>query len=29
RLSSGTVALQGHDPKSIAYFKDIKIKILK
>ena len=21
RLSSGTVALQGHDPKSIAYFK--------
>lgn len=28
-LSSGTIALQGHDPKSIAYFKDIKIKILK
>lgn len=29
RLSSGTVALQGHDPKSIAYFKDIRVKILK
>lgn len=29
RLSSGTFALQAHDPKSIAYFKDIKVKILK
>jgi hypothetical protein len=29
RLSSGTFALQGHDPKSIAYFKDIKVKVLK
>ncbi|MDR6562022.1 MULTISPECIES: DUF1080 domain-containing protein [unclassified Arcicella] len=29
KLSSGTIALQGHDPKSVAYFKDIKIKILK
>ncbi len=29
KLSSGTIALQGHDPKSIANFKDIKIKILK
>jgi Domain of Unknown Function (DUF1080) len=29
RLSSGTFALQGHDPKSTAYFKDIKVKILK
>jgi Domain of Unknown Function (DUF1080) len=28
RLSSGTFALQGHDPKSTAYFKDIKVKIL-
>lgn len=28
RLSSGTFALQGHDPKSIAYFKDIKVKVL-
>jgi hypothetical protein len=27
RLSSGTIALQGHDPKSVAYFKDIRIKI--
>ncbi len=29
KLSSGTIALQGHDPKSVAYFKDIKIKLLK
>ncbi|WP_338869907.1 DUF1080 domain-containing protein [Spirosoma sp. SC4-14] len=28
RLSSGTVALQGHDPKSMVYYKDIQIKIL-
>ena len=28
RLSSGTIALQGHDPKSIAFFKDIKVKVL-
>lgn len=28
RLSSGTFALQGHDPKSVAYFKDIEVKIL-
>ena len=28
-LSSGTFALQGHDPKSVAYFKDIKVKVLK
>ncbi len=28
KLSSGTVALQGHDPKSIVYFKDIMIKVL-
>ena len=27
-LSSGTFALQGHDPKSVVYFKDIKVKIL-
>ena len=27
-LSSGTVALQGHDPKSKVYFKDIMIKPL-
>jgi hypothetical protein len=28
RLSCGTFALQGHDPKSIVYFKDIKVKPL-
>ena len=28
KLSSGTIALQGHDPKSVAYFKDIELKIL-
>ncbi len=28
RLSSGTFALQGHDPKSVVFFKDIKVKIL-
>lgn len=29
RLSSGTFALQGHDPNSTAYFKDIMVKILE
>jgi hypothetical protein len=28
RLSSGTIALQGHDPKSKVYYKDIMIKPL-
>jgi Domain of Unknown Function (DUF1080) len=28
RISSGTFALQGHDPKSIVYFKNIKVKSL-
>lgn len=28
RLSRGTFALQAHDPKSIAYFKDIEVKLL-
>lgn len=28
KLSSGTVALQGHDPKSMVYYKDIMIKVL-
>ena len=28
RLSSGTVAIQGHDPKSKVFYKDIMIKIL-
>ena len=27
-LSSGTFALQGHDPKSKVYFKNIKVKVL-
>ncbi|MCW3113511.1 MAG: hypothetical protein JWR18_1907 [Segetibacter sp.] len=27
-ISSGTFALQGHDPKSVAYFKDIMVKPL-
>ena len=29
KLSSGTFALQGHDPKSKVYFKNIMVKILK
>jgi Domain of Unknown Function (DUF1080) len=29
RFSSGTFALQGHDPKSVVYFKDIEVKILE
>ena len=28
KLSSGTFALQGHDPKSIVYYKNIKVKPL-
>jgi hypothetical protein len=28
RLSSGTIAIQGHDPKSKVFYKDIMIKIL-
>jgi len=28
RLSSGTVALQGHDPASIVYYKDVLIRPL-
>jgi hypothetical protein len=28
RLSGGTFALQGHDPKSLVYFKNIKVKPL-
>lgn len=27
-LSSGTIALQGHDPGSTVYFKDIMVKVL-
>lgn len=28
RLSSGTIALQGHDPKSKVFYKDIMLKVL-
>ena len=28
KLSSGTFALQGHDPKSKVFFKDIKVRVL-
>lgn len=28
QISNGTIALQGHDPKSIVYFKNIRIKPL-
>jgi hypothetical protein len=28
KFSSGTIALQGHDPKSVVYFKDIEVKVL-
>jgi hypothetical protein len=29
RLSSGTFALQGHDPKSLVYFKNIRVRPLR
>jgi hypothetical protein len=28
-IASGTFALQGHDPKSIVYYKDIMVRALK
>jgi len=28
RLSSGTFALQGHDPESTVYFRNIRVKPL-
>jgi hypothetical protein len=28
-FSSGTFALQGHDPKSVVFFKDIEVKVLE
>lgn len=28
KLSSGTFALQGHDPKSEVYYKDVMVKVL-
>ena len=27
KLGSGTIAIQGHDPDSVAYYKDIQLKI--
>jgi hypothetical protein len=29
KLGSGTFAIQGHDPKSTAYYKDIQVKVLE
>ncbi|MGB0143251.1 MAG: 3-keto-disaccharide hydrolase, partial [Akkermansiaceae bacterium] len=29
RLSEGTIALQGHDPGSLVYFRKLRIKTLK
>ena len=29
RLSSGTFAIQGHDPKSITYYREIRVRSLK
>ena len=29
KLSSGTIALQGHDPGSTTRYKNIRIKLLK
>ena len=28
RLSNGTFAIQGHDPKSITYYREIKVRTL-
>ncbi|MBC7366501.1 MAG: DUF1080 domain-containing protein [Undibacterium sp.] len=28
KLSAGTIALQGHDPKSVTYYKDLSIRAL-
>lgn len=28
KLSSGTIALQAHDPESVIYYKSVKVKIL-
>ncbi len=28
RLSSGTIALQGHDPKSVVYYRNIQVRLL-
>jgi len=29
RLNKGTIAIQGHDPKSVVFYKDIKIRALQ
>lgn len=29
KLSSGTIALQGHDPESVVYYKNIMVKIIE
>ncbi len=28
KLSSGTIALQAHDPESVIYYRSVKIKLL-
>ena len=28
KLSSGTFAIQGHDPKSVTFYRDIKVRAL-
>jgi hypothetical protein len=28
KLSSGTIALQAHDPESVIYYRSVKIKVL-
>jgi hypothetical protein len=29
KLSSGTIALQAHDPESVIYYRSVKVKVLK
>lgn len=29
RISSGTFALQGHDPKSVVFYKEVQVKVLE
>ena len=29
RLGDGTFAIQGHDPKSIIFYRDIRVRVLK
>ena len=29
KLSSGTIALQGHDPESVVFYKNIMVKIIE